>query len=152
KNRKHFYALRLVSRILGEAKFSVKRLLFGTLFATLCSCSNQQIKPVEVQQWTTHELLLSSHTTFQNGYTDVEVWAWFVNDSGDSLMRPAFWDGGQTWNIRFAPPDSVSMWSWRSYASVEDAGLAGRTGAVQSTPYSGENKLIRHGLLKMSPG
>ncbi|HEY9490026.1 MAG TPA: DUF4038 domain-containing protein, partial [Chryseosolibacter sp.] len=68
------------------------------------------------------------------------------------LVRPAFWDGGNVWKVRFAPPDSGRTWTWSSHASVDDKGLAGNSGILRSVGYKGENMLLKHGLLKMSPG
>ncbi|MEX1239715.1 MAG: DUF4038 domain-containing protein [Cyclobacteriaceae bacterium] len=123
-------------------------LLVITLFA---SCSKRD-RPVEVQQWTTHEIRFESEKTYANGYTDVDLWVSFINDHGDSLLRPAFWDGGNTWKVRFAPPDSGATWTWSSHASVVDAKLSNQNGALLSVPYRGKNKLLAHGLLRMSPG
>ncbi len=119
--------------------------------ATTFSCRDQ-VAVTEVQQWTTHEIVLHSVNTFDNPYTDAEVWAVFRNDRRDSLIRPAFWDGGNTWRIRFAPPDTGSIWTWITYASVADEGLAGKAGIMHSVTYTGENSLLKHGLLRMSPG
>jgi hypothetical protein len=105
-----------------------------------------------VEQWTTYELKLNAEEVYQNPYTDVDVWVQFVNDVGDSLRRPAFWDGDALWKVRFAPPDSGRTWEWTSYASENDNGLSGKTGSFQSVPYQGKNKILKHGLLKMSPG
>lgn len=44
------------------------------------------------------------------------------------------------------------MWSWHSIASVDDKGLNGQSGYIKSVRYTGTNNLIRHGLLRMSPG
>jgi hypothetical protein len=105
-----------------------------------------------VEQWTTYEIQLHAEQTYQNPYTDVDVWTYFVNDNGDSLVRPAFWDGGTQWKVRFAPPDTARTWSWTSYASKNDNGLSGKTGSLQSISYEGKNELLKHGLLRMSPG
>ncbi len=107
---------------------------------------------VVVQQWLTHEIALESTATYSNPYTDVDVWMRFENDAGERLVRPAFWDGGTTWRVRFAPPDRGRTWTWRSEASVADSGLAGRTGTLRSIAYDGHNRLLQHGLLRMSPG
>ncbi|WP_299533592.1 DUF4038 domain-containing protein [Ulvibacterium sp.] len=106
-----------------------------------------------VQQWTTYEITLKSESNYENPYTDVEVWAVFTDQNKDSLKRPAFWDGGNTWKIRFAPPHADTGWQWKSYASnLMDGGLHGQTGDFHSVPYAGENQLLTNGLLKMSKG
>lgn len=107
---------------------------------------------LEVPQWTTHEIRFESADTYENGYTDVDVWVQFINNKGDSLVRPAFWDGNNVWKVRFTPPDSGRTWAWTSYASVNDNGLKGKTGVLQSVPNNSRSKLLKHGLLRMSPG
>lgn len=106
-----------------------------------------------VEQWTTYEIALFSTSEYKNPYTDVEVWASFTNLHGDTLKRPAFWDGGNVWKIRFTPNDFNSTWTWKSYATnTEDIGLQNQSGHMKSKPNTSENKLLKNGLLKMSPG
>jgi hypothetical protein len=110
-------------------------------------------KEPHVEQWTTHEISLFSVEEYANPYTDVDVWAVFKNTKGDSLVRPAFWDGGKTWKIRFSPPDSNTSWQWTSISSnTADKGLHDKRGSFLSVPYSGDNELMANGLLEMSPG
>lgn len=103
-------------------------------------------------QWSTMEISLQSQQTYSNPYSDVDVWAELKNDKGITLIRPAFWDGGNTWKVRFTPPDTGSVWTWKTFASVEDQELVGKTGSFKSIPYTGSNKLLKHGLLRMSEG
>lgn len=125
-------------------------LVFQTLFGIPLSA---QEEPERIQQWTTYEIALESESTYENPYTDVEVWAIFTDQNKDSLKRPAFWDGGNSWKIRFAPPNADTIWQWKSYASNhEDKGLHGKSGSCVSVPYTGENPLLANGLLKMSEG
>ncbi|HTU98893.1 MAG TPA: DUF4038 domain-containing protein [Luteitalea sp.] len=122
------------------------------LLASAVGCRPAASDDPVVEQWTTHEITLTSEKVYPNPYTDVEVTVRFESDSGQRLVRPAFWDGGTSWKVRFAPPDANQRWTWRTEASVNDNGLAGRTGALRSSPYTGSNTLLRHGLLRMSPG
>ncbi len=106
----------------------------------------------EVEQWTSYELQFESEKNYDNPYTEVDCWICFTNEQGDSLLRPAFWDAGSTWKVRFTPPTSGQEWSWTSHASVKDAGLNGQSGKLRSVAYKGQNKLLKKGLLRMSPG
>ncbi len=107
----------------------------------------------QVQQWQTCEIVLQSAKVYDNGYTDVDVWAMFQRTDGTALRRPAFWDGDRSWKIRFAPIDSNGLWQYRTFSSDEsDQGLHGRTGTIRSVPYMGSNRLLANGLLKMSAG
>lgn len=115
------------------------------------SCQLRDARFPSVEQWTTYEITIEAEEAYENPYTEVEVWAWFVNQSGDSLVRPAFWDGGNIWKIRFAPSDAGDIWSWNIYTNVNDEGLQG-SGKLKSVAYTGQNKLEKHGLLRMSPG
>lgn len=120
------------------------------LILFLCSCG-KEMAITKVEQWTTFEVQLTSEKKYTNPYTDVEVWAEFENDKGLVIKRPAFWDGGQNWKVRFSPPDSNATWFWNVSASVDDRGLTGAKGKLISVPYSGNNFLLKHGFLKMSP-
>lgn len=117
----------------------------------LVSC-NSAHEIQKVEQWTTHEIVLTAAAEISQPYTGADVWAKFWNSGGDTLIRPAFWDGGNIWKIRFAPPDSGEIWHWQSDANLSDGGLKGRKGQLRSVAYTGSNSLVRHGLLRMSPG
>ncbi|MBW6500203.1 MAG: DUF5060 domain-containing protein [Bacteroidales bacterium] len=129
------------------------KIIFAVLFAVVItsSCADH-LPPPEVQQWTTHEITLKSQSSYDNGYTDMDVWAYFTNGNGDTLTRPAFWDGGNTWKIRFSPPDAGTTWYWTTFSSPHDRGLSGKKGSLISVTYTGNNSLLRRGLLKMSEG
>lgn len=128
------------------------RIILAILLTTTFFGCDKQVDTPEVGQWVTHEIILKAEGVFDNGYADVDVWLQFVNNQGDSLVRPAFWDGGQIWKVRFAPPDSGATWAWKSHASVNDNGLANKTGMLRSVPVKGKNELLGHGLLRMSAG
>lgn len=123
-----------------------------TLFLSTILCNAQDALP-KIQHWHTYEVTLHALLEYENPYVEVDVWANFTNQYGDSLIRPAFWDGANTWKIRFAPPDFNSVWTWKSYASnQQDAGLNGKSGQFESIPSTSENQFLQNGLLKMSPG
>lgn len=108
---------------------------------------------IQVEQWSTLEIVLTSNLEYDNAYTAVEVWVVFTNQHGGSLTRPAFWDGGNTWKIRFTPTDFNSVWTWKSTASItQDEGLNGQSGQFKSIPSTTQNELLKNGLLKMSSG
>jgi len=131
KNRVSYIFLVLITAALGSA------------------CENRM---PAAEQWTTHEIKLTADKEYPNPYTDVEVWAHFISNRGDTLIRPAFWDGGHTWKIRFAPPDTGMLWTWSTFSVPRDKGLCDRKGTIASIPYSGNNPLLKNGLLRMSPG
>lgn len=105
------------------------------------------------EQWAETEIVFSSEKQVQNPYTEIEFWVEFTLPSGEKLIRPGFWDGGNTFKVRFANSLDKGEWNWKSFASDStDVGLHGKTGKLVSAPYSGNNELVKNGLLKMSPG
>jgi hypothetical protein len=132
--------------------FSIKLCTGSLLLLVAFSCDNPPKYSKEIQQWTSFEIALKAEKNWSNGYTEAEVWAIFTNGKGDTLLRPAFWDGDQNWKIRFAPPDTGSVWHYATFASVNDKGLSDKKGSFRSIPYQGDNNLLKHGLLTMSQG
>lgn len=106
-----------------------------------------------IRRWREGELTLCAANEYPNPYTDVEAWIEFRHDSGLALRRPAFWDGGQTWKVRFASPLAAGRWTWRSFCSLADAGLSGQSGELVcidgETP---THRFYKHGFWRMSPG
>ncbi len=117
--------------------------------------------------WHHAEITLTAAHDHPDPYAGVAVWAYFVHDSGAVLRRPAFWDGGRIWRLRFASPLAGGRWRWRTEADVDDPGLADRTGELAVAEQTvtekatgeaatgeaaGENPFRRHGFWRMSPG
>ncbi|MDP9350483.1 MAG: DUF4038 domain-containing protein, partial [Chloroflexota bacterium] len=102
--------------------------------------------------WVECEAALTSERAYASPYTDVDVWVELTLESGETLRRPAFWDGGRIWKFRFASP-VAGRWTWRSFSSVDDVGLAGRSGEIvcQAGPPP-EHRFYKHGFWRMSPG
>jgi hypothetical protein len=109
--------------------------------------------PTAAQAWREVELTLSATHDVADAYTAVDVWADFVHDSGITLRRPAFWDGGRTWRIRFASPLASGRWGWKTSSNQPDAGLNNVSGEVRVDPADGgEHRFYRHGFWRMSRG
>jgi hypothetical protein len=105
------------------------------------------------QPWREVELAFTAARDYANPYTELDVWADFTHSSGLTLRRPAFWDGGRTWRVRFASPRADGNWAWRSACSVDDAGLAGQSGEIAcAAAEHTDHRFYRHGFWRMSPG
>lgn len=110
------------------------------------------VRARQAAQWEAVELTFVADRDYANPYTDIEAHVEFRGPDDHAVRRPAFWDGGRLWRVRFAAP-ALGSWTWCSAASdPEDKGLHGQTGQVEVTAYHGENRLLKHGLLMMSPG
>jgi hypothetical protein len=128
-------------------------LIVTTFVALLINKGCNQEESVIAEQWAEIEITFTSNNQNANPYTDIEFWVEFEGPAGEKLIRPGFWDGGNTFKVRFANPLDKGEWRWKSFSSdPTDAGLHGETGKLVSAPYSGNNELVKNGLLKMSPG
>ncbi|MDO6436087.1 DUF4038 domain-containing protein [Cyclobacterium sp. 1_MG-2023] len=129
------------------ALFVISNFLFS------CTPSQSEKAAIEAPQWEEIELVFTAANTYNNPYTDAEMYAEFIGPEGQKLRRPAFWDGGQNWKVRFASPVAQGEWKWHTLASdSSDTGLHGQEGRLKSVAYTGNNQLLRHGLLRMSEG
>lgn len=109
--------------------------------------------PVQGEQWEPLELSFRSTQTYANPYTELALYARFTNSRGETLLRPGFWDGGDQWNIRFASPDAEETWTYETVCSDSlNKGLHRQRGTIEVQPYTGEQALLKHGFLRMSPG
>ena len=99
--------------------------------------------PTTIFRRTVSEWTLPSRHPYGNSFTDVRVDATFVGPSEQRFTIPAFYDGEQTWRVRFSP-NEAGRWRYRTCSNPADADLAregsfevaGRQarGFLQSTP------------------
>jgi hypothetical protein len=137
---------------------------FGPILcAVLCGATAlaQRGSTPAVQLWSRFEVALTSTSMYENPPQDVVVEATFTGPSGNTHVVEAFWDGGSTWRVRFAP-DEPGAWRYKTRASrpdtaggkspdpVADSGLGGQQGRFSVSRYIGVNALYRHGMLKVS--
>ena len=64
--------------------------------------SNSSIAP----QWQQVEIGFVAENKFRNAYVECQAWVEFVHEDGTKIRRPMFWDGGQTFRVRFASTES----------------------------------------------
>ena len=104
----------------------------------------------KVQQWRAVEIVLTSSVAYADPFQNVDVSATFTRPGSKAIIRPAFWDGGRTWKVRFAPPQA-GLWTMTTSATdTGNSGLHHVTRTVQCDPYSGTLDIYKHGFLKVS--
>ena len=82
----------------------------------------------KVSRFDVFEAQLKSTTTYANPFADVTVTATFTSPSGRSRTAHAFFDGDDTWRVRFAP-DETGEWKYTTSCSdAANRGLHGTTG------------------------
>jgi hypothetical protein len=108
-----------------------------------------QAAAATVEQWRMVEISLASAKPHSDPFNTVMVTATFTHGH-DRLVRPAFWDGGSIWKIRFAPP-ALGIWAYSTTCSDNsDSGLQGQHGVIRAVPYRGALAVYKHGFLKVS--
>ncbi|BBI33957.1 apiosidase-like domain-containing protein [Cohnella abietis] len=125
-------------------------LIFSSLVVTQLSVSvpKAHAAAYTTELWKAVDIVLHSSKSYTNPYMDVELSATFIGPGGVTMTIPGFWDGGNTWKIRFAPT-VTGNWSYSTHASDStDTGLEGQTGTVASQPYSGSLDIYKHGFVK----
>lgn len=105
-------------------------------------------------QWQEVEIEFTAERETANPYTDVEAWVDFVHSDGLSLRRPVFWDGGQTFRVRFTSTVAAGTWTWNAFDRDGDPGIQGRTGTLEAAPAPADKQTAfsRHGFWKIPQG
>ena len=96
-------------------------------------------------------MTLESQRSYENPYTDVEVWV-DLKGPGFAKRCYGFWDGGNTFRVRVLAT-TPGRWVWKSGASAADPGLQGLQGEFTAVPWT-ETELAenpcRRGMVKAS--
>jgi hypothetical protein len=114
--------------------------LLLVLLAAQTSCPAAE----QVGKWALWEYVAASRGSYANPFTDVRLKATFTSPSGGRAEREGFYDGEDTWRVRFSP-DEVGIWKWTVAAEPEDPGLAG-SGVLECIPST------LHGPLRVYQG
>jgi hypothetical protein len=104
--------------------------------------------PQTAPQWTEVELSFEAGRDVPNAYTAVEAWVDFAHGSGTAIRRPAFWDGGRAWRVRFTSPVADGTWRWTASSTPRVEGIDGASGTLAATA----GRAASTSLLRMSPG
>ncbi len=112
------------------------------------------INGAEIPQWTAGEWEFQAETEFseKDAFFKVKMDVTFTSERGTVLIMPAFWDGGKTWRVRFAPTE-LGVWKFTTnLKDVPDAGLHAKNGSFRCVPYSGELELFHRGFITAREG
>lgn len=102
------------------------------------------------EQWRVVEIPLTSSKSYANPFLDVNITGTFSGPGGTVITRPGYWDGGNSWKVRFAPT-KVGAWSYTITATdTTNTGLHNQTGTIQANLYSGSLEIYKRGFLKRS--
>lgn len=100
------------------------------------------------ETWRQTTLTFEAAREYADPVRDCAVIATFAGPHGEEILREAYWDGGATYRVSFAPTCPGS-WSWR-VAAPADSGLDGLLGTLDVDLYAGDLPIYRHGFLRVS--
>lgn len=104
----------------------------------------------ESAQWDVFETFWQTQKTYANPFTAIEVDVVFRQGEKQWIV-PAFWAGGGKWTVRFAPP-AQGQYTYRIECTDRaNTDLNGSEQTLRVTAYKGQNTLLRHGFLAVSP-
>jgi hypothetical protein len=92
----------------------------------------------------------TSGKQYSDPFNQVEVDAIVTLPSGQEERIPAFWSGGSTWRVRYAPP-APGLYKIRSDSTdAANHDLHGQAFTLNVEAYSGQNLHYKHGVLKVA--
>lgn len=138
--------------MLRQKKICTLLLTLFTFFSVSDFFGTQTVHAADyrVEQWRVVELSFTSRKSYGNPFLDVDMIATFNGPGGKRIKRPAFWDGGKIWKVRFAPTQQ-GLWYYTTTATnTSDSGLHNKSGTIQANTYTGSLDIYKHGFLKRS--
>lgn len=106
---------------------------------------------LEAEAWIMNELTFVSQKSYADSFNDVTL-DLILTGNGRKYTVPGFWDGGNTWKLRFVCP-SEGTWYYQTVCSDEDnAVLHNRTGKIICKGYSGELDIYKNGFVTTDYG
>ena len=106
---------------------------------------------LSAEAWLMNELVFESEKAYADPFNDVDIELQLYSD-GRLYIVPGFWDGGNTWKIRFACPFTGEWYFKTVCTDEENTALHGKTGKVSCTEYSGELDVYKHGFVTTKEG
>ena len=101
---------------------------------------------LRAETWRAVELSFESEKAYADPFSDVTV-DLLLFGNGRLYTVPGFWDGGNTWRVRFVCP-SAGEWQCKTVCSDEaNEKLNGRTARVECAAYGGDLDIYKHGFV-----
>ncbi len=73
-----------------------------TPFALFAGAARKEEARMTIPLWQRGDIVLKSEKQYENPYTDVDVDATFVHESGEEIHLYGFWNGGDGWRSSFS--------------------------------------------------
>ncbi|MGB9682865.1 MAG: DUF4038 domain-containing protein [bacterium] len=103
-----------------------------------------------VMQNCTIEWSYESEKVYSDPFNDIELSVIFIDPDKEEKIVPAFWDGENTWRVRYSSP-KIGRHTFRTVSSdPSNSSLNDQKGELEIVPYEGDNPLFKHGPIKVS--
>lgn len=96
------------------------------------------------------EVAFEAQRPHADPFNELTVDVTFTAPGGKRWRVPAFWDGGNSWKVRYASPITGTHRFQSECSDRSDQGLDGLKGRVEIKPYRGANPLYRRGPLRVA--
>ncbi|MBU6399462.1 MAG: DUF4038 domain-containing protein [Verrucomicrobia bacterium] len=127
-----------------------KRLVYAVMVAWLAAVALPAGEPDRVQANRVIEFRFASTKVYADPFNTVELDAVFDLPDGRQERVPGFWDGGDTWRVRFASSQAGVYRYHTECSDTANRSLNGQVGMFQVKPYPGRNALYRHGPVRVA--
>jgi hypothetical protein len=96
---------------------------------------------VEIPRWSSYEMTLTATGHYESPFVSVDLVGVFTGPNNVGVVVRGFWDGGQTFRIRFTP---TLEGAWTFTTVSDDPGLDGHAGSITCTkPAAGAHGFVR---------
>ena len=107
---------------------------------------------VEVHACGMAEVSFRSDKDYVDPFNEVELDVVVSEPAGKERRVPAFWSSGEVWRFRYASGTTgVHRYSTRC-SDLHNRGLHRVEGEIRIVPYTGDNRLFRHGPVRVAAG
>ena len=95
------------------------------------------------------EFSFTATGSFANPFQGIGFGGTFTAPSGSAHRVDGFWDGDDTWRIRFAPTE-IGTWTLETWCSHADSGLQNQDLSFEVEEAAGDTVFAQHGPLRLS--
>ncbi len=117
--------------ITSNNKVYLSGLLFFVIFSFLLPKSFNALAGVSVGRWARFEASVKNTKNYRNSYGDVTLNITYESPDGSRIKFWGFYDGGQTWKIRFMPKE-IGVWKYNAVFSDGSGSIDGTFECVRS--------------------
>ncbi len=105
---------------------------------------------MQIKRWMCGQIDFRAQDNYGDPFNEVDITVAFTHESGETLIRPGFWNGKDEFAVRFAPTQT-GKWTYKTYCSNRaDKGLHNICGEIECVPYDGELEIYKRGFIKIS--